>query len=165
MNEKVIDLFNEVDNPSESVIVVLFNACAQLGSEKALVLTKRVAKEMDESLYSNTNVSSSLLDALIKCGDIPSAEMSFSKMPKSSANYAVLMGGFNKENNYDKTLRLFEQMKVEGIEADLFSYLRVIKAASRIGDYSLSQSIVKEIPRSLLLHQQIQSGLIDMWVR
>ena len=101
----------------------------------------------------------------MKCGDTSSAEILFPKITKSSANYAVLMGGFNGENNFDKTLSLFHQMKVDGVEADSFNYLRVIKAASRIGDHSLSQSIVKEIPPSLLLDIRIQTTLIDMWVR
>ena len=163
--KRAIDLFGDIEHPNEIVVILLFNACAQLETAEALDLTKKVAKEMLESFYANPRISSSLLDALIKCGDISSAEILFSKMTKSSANYAVLMGGFNKENNFDKTLRLFDRMKLDGVEADLFTYLRVIKAASRLGDYSLSRSIVEEIPRSLLSYNQIQTALIDMWVR
>lgn len=124
MSEKAIELFNEVDHPSESILIALFNACAQLGIGEALILTKKVGKEMFESFYSNPNICSCLLDALIKSGDISSAEVFFSKMLEFLSNYAVLMYGYNKENNFDQTLRLFEQTKTKGIERDFFIFMR-----------------------------------------
>ena len=54
-------------------------------------------------------------------------------------------------------------MKRDGIEANVIIYLCVIKALSEIGDYELSQLIVKQIPHSFLLDHRIQSALIDMW--
>ncbi|CAF4341292.1 unnamed protein product, partial [Rotaria sordida] len=40
---KAIDLFNEIKNPDEVSIIILFNACAQLGTNEALNLTKKVS--------------------------------------------------------------------------------------------------------------------------
>ncbi|CAM4842884.1 unnamed protein product, partial [Rotaria magnacalcarata] len=74
--------------------------------------------------------------------------------------YAVMMNGYNKENNPLKTLNLFYQMKDKN---HLIIYLHVIKALSRIGDYKLSQSIIEQIPNDLLHNNQIQTALIDMW--
>jgi pentatricopeptide repeat protein len=161
---KAIDLFNEIKGPSEVNIIILFNACAHLGSAEALKLVKKVWKEIPKSFHSNSRLLTSLLDALIKCGDCSTAEILYSKMPKSVANYGNLMNGFNKENNPLKTLNLFNQMKKDGIEQNIIIYLSVIKALSQFGDYDTSQSIIKQIPNSFLSNNQIQTALIDMWV-
>lgn len=165
LSNKAIDLFYEISNPDEVNLVVLFNACAHLRSKEALDVAKGVSKEMSTCFYSNVRVCSSLLDALIKCGDTSSAHLLFSQMRKCSVNYGMLMSGLNEENNFDKTLDLYREMKKDGVEADSLNYLHVIKALARIGDYSLSDSVVKQIPSSVLLDYQIQTALIDMWVR
>ncbi|CAF3517094.1 unnamed protein product [Rotaria socialis] len=73
------------------------------------------------------------------------------------------MSGFNKENNPEKTLDLFNKMKNDGIQANVVIYLCLIKALSRIGDYSISISIIKQMPDSFFHDNQIQTALIDMW--
>ena len=164
MAEKAIDLFNQVENPDEILINLLFNSCAHLKTKEALDLAKQVSQQMPQSFYSNPRLLTSLFDAMIKCGDTSNAEILFSKMTKSAENYGNLMSGFNEESNFEKTLRLFHQMTTDSVEADPVTYLLVLKALSRIGDYSLAQSIVKQTPHSFLLDNRIQTTLVDMWV-
>jgi len=164
MSNKAIDLFNEIKNPDEICVTLLFNACAQLRTAEALNLIKKVSSKISESFYLNSFLSTSLLDAFIKCGDSSSAQILFSKMKKCVIDYGNLMSGFNKENNPDKTLNLFNQMKISGIEANSAIYLCVIKALSKIGDYDLSQLLIEQIPDSFLCDDQIKTALIDMWV-
>jgi pentatricopeptide repeat protein len=164
MPNKAIDLFNEIKNPDDIIFVLLFNACAQLGTEEALNLTKKISKNIEKSMYSNVRLSTSLLDAFIKCGDSSSAEILFSKMEKHTINYGNLMSGFNKEDHPEKTLNLFNEMKISGIEANNVIYLCIIKALSKFGDYDLSQSLIEEMPNSFLCDEQIQTALINMWV-
>ncbi|MCC7515697.1 MAG: hypothetical protein IT212_13490 [Bacteroidia bacterium] len=59
---------------------------------------------------------------------------------------------------------IFNQVKLDGIQSSIPIYLYAIKAVSQMGDYSTAQSIVKQIPDSLLVENQIQSALIDLWV-
>ncbi|CAF5122858.1 unnamed protein product, partial [Rotaria sp. Silwood1] len=92
MANKAILLFNEIKNPDEIVTNLLFNACAELGNDEALNLTKKVSSNMPNSFYSNYRISTSLFDALIKCGDCSMAEILFSKMEKSSKNSSTLSG-------------------------------------------------------------------------
>ncbi len=80
MVNKVIDLFNEIQNPDEVIIILLFNICAQLKSNDTLNLTKKILLKIPKSFNSNPRLSTSLLDALIKCGDCSSSEIAFSKM-------------------------------------------------------------------------------------
>ncbi|CAF5034601.1 unnamed protein product, partial [Rotaria sp. Silwood1] len=164
MANKAIDLFNEIQNPNDEVIIILlFNACAQLGTNEALSLIKKVSSQIPISFHSNYHLSTSLLDALIQCGDCSNAEIFFSKMKKSVIGYGNLMNGFLKANNPVKVLSLFDQMKINGIEPDLIIYFYIIKALSQIGDYSLAQLIVEKIPNCFLVNDRVQNALIDMW--
>ncbi len=115
---------------------------------------KKVSKDIPKSFYSNPRLLTSLLDALMKCGDLTYAESLFNALTKKdSGMYGVIMNGYNKENNPSKTLDLFNQMKRNGIidKDNLIIYLCVIKALSQIGDYSLSQSMIEQIPNDFLI--------------
>ncbi|CAF2082273.1 unnamed protein product, partial [Rotaria magnacalcarata] len=138
---KAIQLFHKIKDPNYVIFILLFNSCAQLGSDEGLNLTKS--------------------NALVKCNDLTYAQSFFDASIKNGVGmYAVMMNGYNKENNPLKTLNLFYQMKDKNHS---IIYLHVIKALSRIGDYKLSQSIIEQIPNDLLHDNQIQTVLIDMW--
>ncbi|CAF3945168.1 unnamed protein product [Rotaria sp. Silwood1] len=161
--EEVINLFKEIKNPSEVNLIVFFNACAHLKTQQALDLLKKISKTMPKSYYSNHRLLNALLDGFIKCGDSSTGEILFSKMKKTVENYGNLMTGFNQENNPEKTLDLFYKMKKDNIEANIIIYLCIIKALAYIGDYSMSESIIKQIPYSFVVDNQIKAALIDMW--
>ena len=100
MAEKAIELFNQVKNPDEILINLLFNACAQLGTKEALVTAKEVAKQMPKSSYTNPYILSSLLDALMKCQDAEYAQSLFdASTNKVLPMYAVMMKG-NRHQDY-----------------------------------------------------------------
>jgi len=94
MPNKAIDLFNEIKNPDDIIFVLLFNACAQLGTEEALNLTKRVSSKISKSFHLNPFLSTSLLDALMKCGDVAYAQSLFNTLTKKSIGiYGAMMKG------------------------------------------------------------------------
>ncbi|CAF1606549.1 unnamed protein product, partial [Rotaria magnacalcarata] len=176
--EKAIDLFNKVENPDDININLLFNACAQLKTKEALNLVKKVSKEIPKSLYSNPHLLTSLLDALMKCGDVADAESLFYTLKeKVLPMYGAMMKGYVENNLAQKTIELFNelknpagmntvllnQMKLDDIQSSIPIYLIAIKAVAQIGDYSKAQSIVKQIPDCLLVENQIRSALIDLW--
>ncbi|CAF4069265.1 unnamed protein product, partial [Rotaria sp. Silwood1] len=158
--EEVINLFKEIKNPSEVNLIVFFNACAHLKTQEALDLLKKISKTMPKSYYSNHRLLNALLDGFIKCGDSSTGEILFSKMKKTVENYGNLMTGFNQENYPEKTLDLFNKMKKDNIEANIIIYLCIIKALAYIGDYSMSESIIKQIPYSFVVDNQIKAALI-----
>ncbi|CAF1622168.1 unnamed protein product [Adineta ricciae] len=160
---RAVDLFNEIEHPDHVVLNLLFNACAQVRTTEALTLVKKIYRTMPSTIHSNYYLLTSILDALIKCRDTASAEILFSKIKRSVINYGNLMNGFNDENQAEKTIKLFYQMKNEGFEGSVITYLCVIRALSLIGDYPLAQSITKQIPKSILIDRKIQNALIDMW--
>ncbi len=83
-------------------IIVLFNACAQLGTDEALNLTKKVSKKIPKSFYSNPYLLTALLDALMKCGDVKYAQSLFDASTKKVMQmYGAMMNGNNScTSNY-----------------------------------------------------------------
>ncbi|CAF5177824.1 unnamed protein product, partial [Rotaria magnacalcarata] len=101
--EKAIDLFNEIENPDDVNMIILFNACAQLKTKEALDLVKKTSKQIPKSFYSNPHLLTSLLDALMRCGDVAHAESLFySSKHKVLPMYGAMMKGINYFNIYDK---------------------------------------------------------------
>ena len=105
MPRKAVDLFNQIEKPDRVNTLLLFNACAQLGTTEALVLTKEVAKKMPNSFYSNSNLLSSLLDALMKCGDVAHAQSLFDK---STNKVLPMYGAMMKGNDYQEYKRIYQ---------------------------------------------------------
>jgi hypothetical protein len=60
---------------------------------------------------------------------------------------------------------LFNEMKKEIRESNIIVTLLAINASSQIGNSSICQSIVGQIPKDFSLSREIENALIDMWVR
>ena len=94
MAERAIELFQKIDDFDELTISILFRACAQLESARALDLVKQASSTMPQSAYSNPRLVTSLIDALMKCGDVEGAEALFNTTKnKTSATSAAMMKG------------------------------------------------------------------------
>ena len=119
-----------MNKPDAIAITLFFNACSKLANDRALNLIKQVSLTLSGTINSSPSILPSLFDALIKCSDSSSAERVFRQMKKSALSYANLMSGFNRENQPDKTLKLFDQMKEEGIEPHC-AYLSLSDQSSR----------------------------------
>ena len=94
MFDKCIDLFRRIKRPDAVIYVLLFNACAQLETKEALDLVKRVSSEMPRAYHSDAYVATSLIDALMKCGDVEGAESWFNQTKvKDLPMYGAMMKG------------------------------------------------------------------------
>ena len=163
MPMEAIRLFKEVKHPDEVNVILVFNACAQLGTPEALTVVKAISASIPKSFSSNPRINNSLLDAFIKCGSLVSAEKLFTTMDRSAISYGNLMSGYNKVNQSTKTVDLFHQMEKESLEPTHIVFLLVITALSRLRSSPLARSIIDRIPKSILGLQEIQTALIDMW--
>ncbi|UJR29805.1 hypothetical protein I4U23_017349 [Adineta vaga] len=73
------------------------------------------------------------------------------------------MSAYNKTKQPEKTLDLYNQMKMNGTEINSIIYLIAINACSKLGILSISQSIYDDIPSLYRNDHFIQNALIDMW--
>ncbi|CAF1495526.1 unnamed protein product [Adineta steineri] len=161
---KVIDLFNEIKDPDEVIIILLFNACAQLANEEGLNLIEKVSKQIPQSFMSNPRLLTSLSDAKMKCDHIKSTQILLSKSrQKSISMYETMMNEFNENEDPLKTIDLFNEMKTNNIVGSIRIYTYIIQALSQIADYSISKSIIEQIPKPILIDDQISDALIHLW--
>ena len=116
---EAIRVFKEVKHPDEVNVILVFNACAQLGTPEALTVVKAISASIPKSFSSNPRINNSLLDALIKCGSLVSAEKLFTTIDRSAISYGNLMSGYNKVNQSTKTVDLFHQMEKESLDQTL----------------------------------------------
>ena len=101
-----IDLFNTIEHPNEILVNLVFNACAQLKTGEALNLLKNICSDMPKMFYSNPYILSSLLDALMKCGDVKQAQSIFNSATKKVLQvYGAMMNG--KNHSINKQVILF----------------------------------------------------------
>ena len=96
MANQAIHLFHQIENPDRVNTIILFNACAQLETSEALNLAKKVSKQMPKSFHCDPYILCSLLDALMKCGDVTHARSLFDRLTKKTVSmYAAMMKGNN----------------------------------------------------------------------
>lgn len=92
--KKAIELFNQIEDPDPIIFNLLFNACAENRTEQSLCVAKEAYEKMPKSFHSNTSIRTSLLDALMKCGDVSYAEFLFDRSVKKELSmYGAMMEG------------------------------------------------------------------------
>ena len=91
---KAIDLFHRMNEPNVVIFILSFQACAQLGTKEALDLIRLLRSKMPTSFYSNPGLLTSLVDALMKCEDVQTAEIVFNKVrAKDIPLYGAMIKG------------------------------------------------------------------------
>jgi pentatricopeptide repeat protein len=95
MPEKVVHLFDQMLLKADAVILMLFfNACADLVNEHAKKRGREVLKQLPRALLNNDKLMRSAVDMLMKFGDVDEAEQVFHSMKtKSVFTYAAMMKG------------------------------------------------------------------------
>ncbi|CAF4506002.1 unnamed protein product, partial [Rotaria magnacalcarata] len=159
--DKAINVFNEVESPDEVNINLLFNACAQLKTKEALDLVKKISKQIPESFYSNPHLLTSLLDALMKCGDVAHAESLFySSKEKVLPMYGAMMKGYVDNNLPEKAIDLFNKVEnPDDININLlFNACAQLKTKEAL---NLVKKVSKEIPKSLYSNPHLLTSLLD----
>ena len=165
MFNEAAEVFFKISNPDAIIYMLFFNACAGIGTKNVLSLIEKVLSTVPKYYCEDTRILIAVFDAYIKCGDLLNAEKVFSKMKRTVKSYGNLMNAYNKNNQSNRTLRLYEQMKIDDIQPNSFIYVLLINACANIGILSISQSIYNQISSNFLTHTYIQNALIDMWVR
>ncbi|CAF3862478.1 unnamed protein product [Rotaria magnacalcarata] len=158
---KANDLFNEIENPNDVNMILLFNACAQLKTKEALDLVKKTSKEIPKSFYSNPRLLTSLLDALMKCGDVAHAESLFyiSKQ-KVLPMYGAMMKGYVDNNLPEKAIDLFNEIE----NPDDVNMIILFNACAQLKTkeaLDLVKKTSKQIPKSFYSNPHLLTSLLD----
>ncbi|CAF1240268.1 unnamed protein product [Rotaria magnacalcarata] len=159
MCDKALDLFEEITlNLSDVSYTIIFNACAQLSTDRAIKVGRKLLDEMPKKFENDNYIQNSTIDMLMKFGDARSAENLFQMIQKKNIiTYGTMMNGYNINNEPLKSLKLFEDMKRDDINADAIVLIILIGACARIGMLSKCQSIVAQIPLHFYENQRIRN--------
>ncbi|CAM4849170.1 unnamed protein product, partial [Rotaria magnacalcarata] len=159
--EKAIDLFNEIENPNDANVTILFNACAQLKTKEALDLVKKTSKEIPKSFYSNPHLLTSLLDALMKCGDAAHAESLFySSKHKVLPMYGAMMKGYVDNNLPEKVINLFNEIENPN-DVNMILLFNACAQLKTKEALDLVKKTSKEIPKSFYSNPRLLTSLLD----
>ena len=98
---KAIELFNTIDKPNEIILTLLLNACAQIQTKESLNLVKKILSSLPKSLNVDHFLLTSLLDALMNCGDIKSAESVFNRITRRFPEmYGAMIKGLSRLSQF-----------------------------------------------------------------
>lgn len=94
MFQKAIDLFRQIEKPDKVNTLLLFNACSHLQRKEALDLVKQVSSKMPSSFYTHSNLTTSLIDVLMKFGEVEMAQTVFHQQKDNDlSKYSSVISG------------------------------------------------------------------------
>ncbi|CAF4255312.1 unnamed protein product, partial [Adineta steineri] len=162
--EKALDLFEENSLKLDAIMyIIIYNICASLSNQRSIQLGKTIIDKMPKEFLNNTNVVTSLMHMLMNFGQVEIAESFFKQIKNPTLyTYGVLMNGYKNNDQPEKCLTLFEEMKKQNIIIDEPIVLALIGACSQIGIHSISQNIAQQISH-LKLNLRLKTSLINMW--
>ncbi|CAF1955902.1 unnamed protein product [Rotaria magnacalcarata] len=165
MFEKALDLFEQIHlNLNNVIYVVVFNACAGLGNDRAIKIGRKLLDEMPENYRNDVVVLTSAMHMLMKFGDIQNAERIFrSNTKKDIISYNALINGYNLNGESSKCFKILEELSREGIVPNEITWNILIGACSQIGMIHRCEYVIDRIPLDIQNNRQIQNSLIDMW--
>ena len=119
---KVIEIYRQVEDVNDIILNLLLTACARVTSKEVFELVKQIASSLTDSSRSNPFVTTALIDALMKCGDVDASESLFvvqkAEIPHT---YGAMMKGFSflpgqQSNNNHRALRFQVILKMACLE-------------------------------------------------
>jgi pentatricopeptide repeat protein len=165
MPGKATELFKQVQNPNEIIRTLLFNACAQLRTDEALELVKSVASTMPASSYKDLYLITSLLDALMKSGDVAQAQSLFDTSErKVESMYGAMMKGYIDNDMADKVIDLFKEVESpnEVMITLLFNACAQTETAEAL---NLVKKVVSKIHASAYTNVRLLTSLLDAFMK
>ncbi|CAF4874568.1 unnamed protein product [Rotaria sp. Silwood1] len=163
--KKAVNLFKDVQNPDLIAIVLLFKACAELGTSEALNLVKTVASNISQNFHSSPYVLTSLIDAFMKCGDVKNAELVFQTSTKNVLSiYGAMMKGYIVNNMPNKAITLFNEIH----DPDEVTVTLFFNACAQLGtdkELNLVKTVASNISQSFHSASNVLTSLLDAYMK
>lgn len=150
--------------PNSVTLANVLPACARLGS-------LRHGKEMHARsirLWSalDSFVSNALTDMYAKCGRLDLAQTMFNISPRDEVSYNILIIGYSQTSECTKSISLFAEMEMLGMNHDTVSYTGVLSACANISAIKEGKQIHAFAMRRLFHeHLFIANSLLDLYAK
>ncbi|PON89463.1 Tetratricopeptide-like helical domain containing protein [Trema orientale] len=121
-------------------------------------------------LRRNEGLSSKLLRLYASCGYVEDAQQVFDQMSKrkniSAFAWNSLISGYTELGQYEDALALYFQMEEEGVEPDMFTFPRVLKACGGIGSIQIGMAVHRHVIRLGFSDDGfVLNALVDMYAK
>ncbi|XXG72139.1 hypothetical protein AAC387_Pa07g1300 [Persea americana] len=91
-------------------------------------------------------IGNSMIDMYSKCGSLDDGLKIFQQMKeKSIVSWTAMMGGLAYHGRADEVLKLFEEMKIEGVKPNKVTYTCVLSACGHNGLVDLGQKLFRSM--------------------
>ncbi|XP_057817579.1 pentatricopeptide repeat-containing protein At1g20230 [Cryptomeria japonica] len=135
-SNEALNLFRDMQlagvKPVSITIATVLPSCAHLG---ALHHGKEIHGYVVKShLESNLTVGNALIDMYTKCGSVEYARRVFEKMVhRDVISWNAIIGGYRMHGHGEEALRLFDDMRRQGVRPDHITIIAVLSACSHSG--------------------------------
>eukprot|EP01018_Ginkgo_biloba_P026036 Gb_14323 [translate_table: standard] len=166
---EAFDLFRlmqlEGMKPDRVTIASVLPACASSGTLEQI---KQIhAHIIRNGFASDVITASALLDVYGKHGNIEVAHRVFDEISQRNVvSWNALIGGYAQSRRADEALKLFREMQLAGVNADLVTITSVLPICTYLGALQQGKEIHQYILKSgFMLDIYLGSALIDMYAK
>ena len=130
--------------PSCHTLVALLKACSMA---KNIMTGQEIHLDVAEMGFEeDPYVGNALIDMYAKCGSLYEAREVLNEMPdRGVVQWTTLMAGYVEHGPYLEALLCFEQMQLDGLVADAFSFTCCVKACGLLGCIEKGMVLHKEL--------------------
>jgi pentatricopeptide repeat protein len=168
-SEKALDLFEDLPmEPNRMIYAIVYSACASSCNDRAAQLAMKCLGQMPKSFLNEIVLLGSILQMMMKFGEVEEATRLFSRINKCNMNiYGIMLNGYNLNDEPTRSLKLFERLeKEQKLIIDEPIAVALVVACSQIAVLPVCERIVKSLPAHLANNnRRVRNVLIDMWVR
>ncbi|XP_031282251.1 pentatricopeptide repeat-containing protein At4g02750-like [Pistacia vera] len=134
--EKALSLYSKMlgmgMQPDQATLVSVFTACSALASLTAGRQTH--AFVIRNGFGTNVSVCNALITMYSKCGSILESELAFRDIhTPDTVSWNTIIAAFAQHGLYEKALKFFSQMTLNGFEPDWITFLSLLSACGHAG--------------------------------
>ncbi|XP_078444505.1 pentatricopeptide repeat-containing protein At4g18520, chloroplastic-like [Wolffia australiana] len=167
--EEAVELFRKMKSrrifANDLTVVGVLGA---LGSMRSLLLGKEIhALILKSSRQSSIHISSRLIWFYCQCGEYGYASIVLDELPeKDVIPWTAMITGHTNSGLGSEALNLLNQMVLEGITPNSFTYSSVLKACARLEDVSQGKEIHAAVKKSRSLKNLfVGNSLVSLYMK
>ncbi|KAL9248315.1 hypothetical protein vseg_021652 [Gypsophila vaccaria] len=160
----VMEMQNLGETPNSVTFTNVLPACARMG---ALASGKEVhARSIRNGAVFDIFVSNALIDMYTKCGFLDLAHNVFDNSFRDQVSYNTLIVGYSQSVDCLRSLDLFKEMAVKGLEQDTVCFVGAIAACANSMALKSGKEIHGFVMRRLLhTHLFVSNSLLDLYMK
>nr|AYM00789.1 pentatricopeptide repeat protein [Salvia miltiorrhiza] len=111
-------------------------------------------------------VSNALTDMYAKCGRLDLAQAMFSSSPRDEVSYNILIAGYSQTSQSSRSISLFREMDMLGMDHDTVSYTGVLSACANMSALEEGRQIhALAIMKMFHEHLFVANSLVDLYTK